>query len=208
MRVLAELNAAGPLDFGALLRELARHRPSEDDIPLAPLLRALEDEGLVEATRGHPRRYLLRPSGRVELDRCLQNLRRELVQTLWRTGPLLAEQAEARAVRWRVAGQVSGRPPIRTRDSYPPRGPPSRARDRSTVPDLTPGLDGIGRGPQLSLREAVEERSSQQEACTGLGNRRRASTAGCRSRGAGGGVALRPLFVDLHLRVTQECSFG
>ena len=90
MRVLAELHDAGTLAFGALLARLSTDRTFESDIPLAPLLRILEEEGLVGTRTGHPRRYFLRPSGRAELHALTQAAREELTRSLERTGRLAA----------------------------------------------------------------------------------------------------------------------
>jgi DNA-binding PadR family transcriptional regulator len=82
LRVLAEISAAGPLEFSRLIRKFARGPAFDSDTPLAPLLRTLEEDGLVRATSGHPRRYCLALLGRRELHALIQSTGIELARRL------------------------------------------------------------------------------------------------------------------------------
>ena len=128
LRILAELSAAGQLEFAALHHRLGRDPVFQGDVPLAPLLRALKKEGLISTTGGHPRRYCLRLVGRIELHALIQAASVELAQNISRGGPLAPSQHTAQ--RSPRPGSDIRRPAKPTSpqsalgSAHPPRAPP------------------------------------------------------------------------------------
>lgn len=148
LRILAELNAAGQVELAALRQRLGRDHVFESEVPLANLLRALEEEGLISITGGHPRRYCLRMLGRIELHALIQTASVELAQRGSRTGPrTLGQDAAPRPPQpgfyaRRHANPTS--PDSAPGSAHPPRAPPpasseasSRVREAWVIPRLS-----------------------------------------------------------------------
>jgi hypothetical protein len=141
LRILAELNAAGPLDFVALVRKLGRDPAFQSEMPLDTLLRSLEAEGLVSTNGGRPRRYCLRLVGRIEFHALIQAVSVELARKLSHrpTSPRPARGAELTGTRTRCTNPTS--PLSALGSAHPPRAPPratsetsSRVREAWAIP--------------------------------------------------------------------------